>query len=67
MKLVNTANGTFKYMWRYDQRRLDQVDLDRNVDGILFMDGDEYAESIAQALPYVFWLGASFRKRRQLL
>lgn len=37
-----------------------KIDLGRNVDGILFLDvdGDEYADLIAQALPSVFWVEA---------
>lgn len=38
-----------------------KVDLGSNVDGILVMDvdGDEYADVIAQALPEVFWFEAT--------
>ena len=38
----------------------DKVDLGLNVDGILVMDvdGDEFADIIAQALPSVYWLEA---------
>jgi len=37
-----------------------KVDIEKNVDGILFLDvdGDEYVDFIAQALPEIYWLEA---------
>ena len=45
----------------------DKVDLGLNVDGILVMDvdGDQYADLIAQALPAVYWLEAEDDQGRQ--
>ncbi|MCI0538586.1 MAG: VCBS repeat-containing protein [Verrucomicrobiales bacterium] len=40
--------------------RWERVEVGRNVDGILFVDvdGDQFADGIAQALPDVYWLEA---------
>ncbi len=47
--------------------RWKRIDLGRNVDALMFLDvdGDEFADCIAEALPEVYWLEAQDRRGQQ--